>query len=83
MTEILKLSKLSENDRVAEVNVGTGWIDTELDAQRPAKRELFAQLRLTDDLRCALFQKNERFIRLHDPSRNGAPAAASALFVFV
>jgi len=66
MTEILKLPQLSEDDRVAEVNVGTGWIDTEFDAQRPAKREFFTQFGLADNLRRPLFQRGERFVRLHE-----------------
>ena len=66
MTEILKLPQLSEDDRVAEVNVGTGWIDAELDAQWPAKRDLFTQFGLADNLRRPLFQRGERFVRLHE-----------------
>ncbi len=50
MTQILKLSQLSEDDCVTEVNVSTGWIDPELYPQRAAQREFFSQFILADDL---------------------------------
>ena len=38
VTEVLELAQLLEHDGVAEVDVGRGRIDTELDPQRPALR---------------------------------------------
>ena len=55
VAEILELAQLSQNDRVAEMNIRTRWIDTEFHAQRSAERQFFAQLDLADDLRSARF----------------------------
>jgi hypothetical protein len=35
---VLELAQLAEHDRVAEVDVGRGRVDPELDPQRPALR---------------------------------------------
>jgi hypothetical protein len=42
MSEILKFPQLPQHHCVTEVNVGCRWIDTELDAERPAESQLFA-----------------------------------------
>ncbi len=55
VAEILKLPQFSQNDRVAEMNIRTRWIDTEFHAQGSAEREFFAQLNFADDLRGARF----------------------------
>ena len=55
MTEVLELPQFSQNDRMAEVNVGRGWVDAQLYSQRPAERELVTQFILTDDLCRPLF----------------------------
>ena len=51
---------------MAEMNIRCRRIYPELDAQRPAERELFAQFALIDDLRRALFQRCKSFVRLHE-----------------
>jgi len=55
VTEVLELPQFSQNDRMAEVNVGRGWVDAQLYSQRPAERELVTQFILTDDLCRPLF----------------------------
>ena len=41
---VLELAQLAEHDAVAEVQIGAGGIDAELDAQRPAQRQLALEL---------------------------------------
>ncbi len=43
--EILELAQLLQHDREAEVDVGRGRVDPELDAQRPAERQLALRAR--------------------------------------
>ena len=40
---LLELAQLLEHDGVAEVDVGRGRVDPELDPQRPARRELLLE----------------------------------------
>ena len=47
------------------MKIRTGRIDSQFDAQRPAKRELLAELSLADDLGAALLKKGKGFVRLH------------------
>ena len=44
--EVLELPQLAQRNRMAEVQVGRGGIDTELDAQRPAALELALEIGL-------------------------------------
>jgi hypothetical protein len=55
MSEVLKLSKLSQHNCVTKVNVGSRGIDPELDPEGAAERQFFAQLRFANDLRGAFF----------------------------
>src|SRR6266403_1520200 len=54
VAQILEMPQFSQNDRVAQMNVRGGGIDSQLYAQRPPEREFFAQLFFADDLRGAL-----------------------------
>ncbi len=53
MSEVLKLPQLPQHNRVAEMNVGGGRVDPELDTQRTTERQLLAQLIFANDLCCA------------------------------
>jgi hypothetical protein len=55
VTQVLKLPQLSQNNTVAEMNVGGGWIDPQFYAEGAPEREFRAQFILADDLRGALF----------------------------
>jgi hypothetical protein len=55
VTQVLKLSQFSQNNTVAKMNVGGGWIDPQFYAERAPEREFRAQFILADDLRGALF----------------------------
>ena len=81
MAKFLKLAEFSKNDRMAKMNIRTRWIDTEFYAKGSAKRESFAQLNLTDDLRRARLEQYERFIRLH--IHYGIAHRPGALFIFI
>jgi hypothetical protein len=81
VTEILKLPEFSQDDGMAEVQIGRARIHSQFHAEGPAERELLFQFRFADDLRRALFEGGESFSRLHD--WNSATAASRLLFVFV
>ena len=51
---------------MAEMQVGRARVDAKFHAKGTAERELLFELRLTDDLRGALFEGGESFVRLHD-----------------
>jgi hypothetical protein len=53
MAQILELSKFAENNSVAKVDIGGGWIHTQFHAQRPTEREFLTQFLLVNDLRSA------------------------------
>jgi hypothetical protein len=55
VTQVLKLPQLSQNNTVAKMNVGGGWVDPQFYAERTPGREFRAQFILADDLRSALF----------------------------
>ena len=63
VAEILKLPELLQDDRVAEVNVGGGGVQPELDAQRAPLPELLEQRLLADDLHGAASQQGELLAR--------------------
>ena len=48
--ELLELAELAQHDREAEVDVGRGGVDAELDAQRPAGGELAPEVVLGDEV---------------------------------
>ena len=54
------------------MNIGGSWIDPEFHPERAPEREFVSQFVLGDDLRGALPQQRERFIRLHDRLQNSA-----------
>ena len=53
MAQLLQLPQLAQHDRVANMQVGPGGIEPQLQAQRFALREPLTQLSLDDDLRDA------------------------------
>ena len=55
MSEVLKLSKLSQHNCVTKVDVGSRGIDPELDPEGATERQLFAQLRFANNLCGAFF----------------------------
>ena len=55
MPEILKLAQFSEDNRVAEMNIGRRGVDTEFDAKRPAESQFFTELSFADNLGGAFF----------------------------
>ena len=63
MTEILKLPKLSQNNRMPEMNIGARRIDPEFYAERTSERELFTQFIFADDLRRAALENGASFVR--------------------
>ena len=65
---------------MAKMNIGGSWIDPEFHPQRPPEREFLLQFILADDLRSALPQDRERFIRLHDQLQNSAPGCGATCF---
>ena len=65
MSEVLKLPQLSQDNSVAEMNIGCRWINTKLHSERPAESQLFAQLSFTDDLCGTFSQQGEGVIALH------------------
>ncbi len=50
MAEVLEQPQPPQHDREAEVEVGGGGVDAELDPQRPVGGELLAQLLFGDDV---------------------------------
>ena len=66
MAEILKMLELAQNDRVAEVQVGSGRIHAELDAQRFAGGarllQLGPQIFLADNFCRTFFEIRELFV---------------------
>ena len=56
VAEVLELAKLSQDDRVAEMEIGTGGVDAEFDSKRTSQGEFLAELRFADDLGSALFE---------------------------
>jgi hypothetical protein len=46
MTQVLQLAQLVELDRMAEVEIGTGRVETFLDSQRFSARKLRRELAL-------------------------------------
>jgi hypothetical protein len=50
VAEKLEVAQLVDDHRVAEVQVGRGGVQAELDAQLPAGRQLLLQLLLDDQL---------------------------------
>lgn len=49
MTEQLELAKFFESDRVPEMDVGCGWVDSEFDTQRSAEFEFFQEFFFRED----------------------------------
>ena len=66
MAQILKMFQLADDYRVAEVNIGSGRVHTELGAKGFASLarffELCTELFLADDLEHAFFQIGELFV---------------------
>jgi hypothetical protein len=60
VAEVLKLAHFAQDDRVAEMNVGAGWVKAELDSQLPNSLfsigELLSQFGVSENLDCAAFQ---------------------------
>ena len=50
VTELLELAQLAQHDREAEVDVGRGRVDAELDPQRAAGAELAPEVGLGDEV---------------------------------
>src|SRR5207302_6049294 len=71
VAEVLKVFELAQHDRVAEVQVGSSRVHSELHAQRLACRTgLFkfgAQFGFADDFRCSLLDICELFVYRREP----------------
>jgi hypothetical protein len=52
MTELLQLAQLVERDHVADVQIRSGGVATELDAERPSLRELRYEVLLRVKVHC-------------------------------
>ena len=76
MSDVLELAQFLQDKRMPEMNVGAGRIDPKFYAQRALELQLFAQLRLADDLRAALFKK----LREPRPVAPASPQRAGVLF---
>jgi hypothetical protein len=50
MTLLLELGQLGEHNHMAEMDVGGGWIDAQLDPERLASGELLLERTLGQDL---------------------------------
>ena len=53
MAQVLELTHLAQGHGMAQVQVGAGGIDAELDVEGLALLKLLAKVGLGDDLRCA------------------------------
>ncbi len=71
VAQLLELTQLVDQHRVPQVQVGRGWVEARLDAQRLAALELLHQFRLDQYLfRTALDKRQLLFNRLHRQTRN-------------
>ena len=61
VAELLEMAQLVDHHGVAEVQVGRGGVEAELDAQRRAARELARELLLDDQLVAAALDEREGF----------------------
>ena len=66
VAEILEEPQSPQHDREAEVEVGGGGVDAELDPQRPVGRELLAELLFGDDVDGAGRQQFHLAVGVHD-----------------
>ena len=66
--KILEMLHLAEQDRVAQVQVGRGWIEAGLNTQRPTERKSFAQILLANQFGQALLQVCKLFFNRDQPS---------------
>src|SRR5206468_12794371 len=66
LAEILEQPQSAQHDGEAEVEVGRGGVDTELDPQRTAGRELLAELVCGDDVDGAGGQQLHLAVDVHD-----------------
>src|SRR5204862_6479080 len=67
VAEVLKLPQFAQNNRVPKVNIRCRRVHPKLDEQGSVQRKLLAQFAIIDDLRGALFQQRQSFVRLHEP----------------
>ena len=65
MAELLEVLHLPDHDRVAEVDVGRGGIEADLDRQRLAARELRLQIVAFDEVDRPLAEEVELFVESH------------------
>jgi hypothetical protein len=84
MTEFLKIAQLSEYDCVSEMNIRTGWINSELYPKRPVFTQFFRQFGFADYLGGAAGEFGELFCWIHsDAQLRIGRAQRQRLFVFV
>ncbi len=66
MAEVLQLSQLVQHDRVAQVDVGRGWIEAKLATQwltgRPRPRQLLRKLGLHQEFVATTLHQRERVL---------------------
>ena len=83
MAEILQLAHLVQHDRMADVDVGRGRIETELDAQRLARRgaprELLREFVFDQQFVAAAFGDGERALHIVGDRKACAAGAEEAL----
>src|ERR671937_309436 len=65
------------------MNIRCGWVNTELDAQGAAERELLAQFGSADDLCSTLLQQPKRLIRFHGANCRGRRSGGKVAYLFL
>jgi hypothetical protein len=65
MAEVLELAHLRQRHRVAQMQIGSGWIYSEFHPQRPIFTQFLEQLLFADQLRPPLFNLFDDGLGVH------------------
>jgi hypothetical protein len=65
VAKVLELAHLRQRHRVAQMQIGSGWIYSEFHPQRPIFTQFLEQLLFADQLRPPLFDLFDEGLRVH------------------